>query len=150
MRIAIPIWYDKVSPVLDTASKLLIVEVEDGKESARYEIYLDEPEISRRCARIQGWDVDILICGAVSRPFWRLLEASGIDIIQNISGHTEDVLNAYLKGNILRSGFVMPGCKHVMGKYGENSICEHRGHRKRQKTGRNKKQKEVFWNNPSN
>lgn len=131
MRIAIPVWYDKVSPVLDTASKLLIVEFEDGKESARFEIYLDEPEISRRCARIQGMDVNILICGAVSRTFWRLLEASGINIIQNISGHTDDVLEAYLEGNILHSGFLMPGCKYAMGKYIEKKSFGLRSQKRR-------------------
>ena len=29
MRLAIPVWDDKVSPVMDTASRLLVVEVED-------------------------------------------------------------------------------------------------------------------------
>ena len=33
MRIAVPIWQDKVSPLLDAASRLLIVETEDERES---------------------------------------------------------------------------------------------------------------------
>lgn len=119
MKIAIPVWYNKVSPVLDTASKLLIVEVEGRTESSRFEIYLDEQELSRRCVRISGMGVDTLICGAVSQPFWRLLAASGINIIQNISGHPEDVLEAYLRGNLFCSGFLMPGCKRNRERYGK-------------------------------
>jgi predicted Fe-Mo cluster-binding NifX family protein len=122
MRIAIPIWDDKISPVLDTASKLLVVEVEDQKEASRFEIYLDEHELSRRCIRIRGMDVDLLICGAISRPFYRMLIGSGINIIQDISGHPEDVLKAYLHGKLLHSGFFMPGCKGDRGKHGRRHI----------------------------
>ena len=111
MRLAIPIWDDKVSPVLDTASRLLIVEVEDHSEASRFETYLDEQDLSRRCLRIQGLDVDLLICGAISRPFSRMLMASGIDIIPEISGLAEEVLRAYLQGNLFHSRFLMPGCK---------------------------------------
>ncbi|MBU2497643.1 MAG: hypothetical protein KKE57_01965 [Proteobacteria bacterium] len=111
MRIAIPIWEDKISPVLDTASRLLVVEVENQSEASRFEIYLDEQQISRRCFRIQGLGVDILICGAVSRPFYRMLMASGIDVISGISGPAEDILDACLKGNLADSKFLMPGCQ---------------------------------------
>ena len=111
MRIAVPIWEDRVSPVLDTASTMLIVEVEDQKEASRFETFLDEQELHRRCMRIQGLGVNVLICGAVSRPFLRMLSASGMDIIHGISGNPEDVLEAYLKGILYHERFLMPGFK---------------------------------------
>jgi predicted Fe-Mo cluster-binding NifX family protein len=110
MRIAIPIWEDKISPVLDTASRLLIVEIEDQNVASRFEIYLDEQDMSRRCFRIRGMDVDILICGAISHHFARMLVGSGIDVIPEISGQTEEVLKAYLQGDLFNSKFLMPGC----------------------------------------
>jgi predicted Fe-Mo cluster-binding NifX family protein len=109
MRIAIPIWEGKVSPVLDTASRLLILDVEGQKETSRFETVLDEQDLSRRCLRIRGMEVETLICGAVSRPFSRMLIASGIDVIPEISGHAEDVLKAYLQGNLFHPKFLMPG-----------------------------------------
>ena len=109
MRIAIPIWNDKISPVLDTASKLLIVDVDGQNEADRFEIYLDEQNLSRRCFRIQGMNVNILICGAISHPFARMLIASGIDVIPEISGLAEEVLSAYLQGDLFNSRFLMPG-----------------------------------------
>ena len=111
MRIAVPIWEGKISPVLDAASRLLVVDLEDQKESSRFEIYLDEQDLSRRCFRIQGLGVNTLICGAVSRPFMRMLNASGIEIIPGISGPTEDVLRTYLHGSLHHSEFTMPGFK---------------------------------------
>ena len=124
MRIAIPVWDDKVSPVFDTASRLLIVEVEDHSEATRFEAYLNEQDLSRRCLRIQGLAVDTLICGAISRPFSRMLMASGIDIIPEISGLTEEVLRAYLHGNLFHSRFLMPGCKRK--RFGQGKKWKHR------------------------
>ena len=105
MRIAIPIWDTKVSPVLDTASRLLIVEIENRNEASRFEIYLDEQDLPRTCFRIQGMDVDTLICGAISRHFARMLKGSGINVIPEISGQAEEVLEAYLQGELFNPKF---------------------------------------------
>ena len=109
MKIGIPVWEDKISPVMDTACRLLVVEVDGKREASRFETYLDVRGVTDRCFRIQGLGLDTLICGAISRPFCRGLMASGIKIIQGISGHPEDVLDAYLHGNLLDSRFLMPG-----------------------------------------
>ena len=109
MKIAIPIWEDRVSPVLDAASRLLIVEIVNQKETSRFEIYIDEQELPYRCVRIRGLGIRTLICGAVSTSFSKMLEASGINIIAGISGHPEAVLDAYLHGDLYHSKFLMPG-----------------------------------------
>lgn len=111
MKIAIPIWEDKLSPVLDTASRLLIVDEEDGRETSRCEIFLNDANLSRRCLQMKGLGVDLLICGAVSRACSSMLASEGITVIQEIAGRTEEVLGAYLKGELLHSNFFMPGCR---------------------------------------
>jgi predicted Fe-Mo cluster-binding NifX family protein len=111
MRIAIPIWEDKISPVLDTASKLLIIDDKTQKQSSRFEANLLEQDMSQRCSFIRGLELDVLICGAVSRQLLGMLKACGIKIISGISGPAEDVLDAYLQGALLHSGFFMPGSK---------------------------------------
>ena len=111
MRIAVSIWENKVSPVLDTATKLLIIESGNQKEESRFEVYLVKRDISQRCSFIRGLEIDVLICGAVSRQFSGMLTASGIKIVSGISGLAEDVLEAYLHGNLFQSRFLMPGCK---------------------------------------
>jgi len=114
MKIAIPNWEEVISPVLDTASMLLIVEVEEtGNEISRFQIYLDDYDLVRRCLRIQRLGIDTLICGAISRPFVNLLEAAGINIIHEISGRTEEILEAYLQGDLFQSRFLMPWCKRT-------------------------------------
>jgi predicted Fe-Mo cluster-binding NifX family protein len=112
MRIAISIWEDKISPVLDTASKLLIIENETEKEPSRFEAYLFKQDISKRCHFIRDLNIQVLICGAVSRQLSEMLKASEIEIISSISGPVEDVLEAYQRGALLSSEFFMPGCKN--------------------------------------
>ena len=111
MRIAISIWEDKISPVLDTASKLLIIDDKTQKKSSRFEANLLEQEMSRRCSLIRKLDLDVLICGAVSRQFREMLKACGIKIISGISGPAKDVIKAYLEGDLLHSDYFMPGSK---------------------------------------
>jgi predicted Fe-Mo cluster-binding NifX family protein len=111
MRIAVPIWENRISPVLDTASRLLIVEKEEQREAIRSETLLEEQDIHRRCLRIKGLGIDILICGAVSQSLLKLLTASGIQIIYGISGNPEDVLDAYFEGALDHTRFFMPGFK---------------------------------------
>ena len=113
MKIGIPIWEDKISPVLDTASRFLVIETDGKKEFSRYETHLEEQGVSHRCFRIQSLGVDILICGAISRLFLEKLMASGIRIIPGVSGHPEEVLFAYLQGNIYDAKFMMPGVKRA-------------------------------------
>ena len=116
MRIAVSIWEDKVSPVLDTASKLLIIESENRQQTSRFEVYLLEQDISHRCAFIRGLDLDVLICGAVSRHLSGMLTSSGINVISGISGRSNDVIEAYLRGSLLSSKFFMPGRKRISDK----------------------------------
>jgi predicted Fe-Mo cluster-binding NifX family protein len=111
MKIAIPVWEDKVSPVFDTALRLLVVEIEGKKEASRFIYYIGEEDLTRKCQRIRILDLDILICGAVSQYFLHMLKASGLEVIQQISGLAEEVLDAYLNGNIYDTRFLMPGCK---------------------------------------
>ncbi len=112
MRIAVSIWEDKVSPLLDTASKLLVIENALQREISRFEVYLLEQDISQRCHFIRGLNINVLICGGVSRQLSGLLEASGINVISGISGPAKDIIESYLQETLGDSTFFMPGCNN--------------------------------------
>ena len=110
MRLAIPVWNDRVSPVFDAASRLMLVDVEDGVERARREETLPESFLARRARRLADLGVTVLICGAISRPLAALLEASGITVLAWTAGPVNDVLQAYLTGGLPDARWMMPGC----------------------------------------
>jgi len=69
MKVAIPIWNGRVSPVMDTACRLLVVDFADGREVSR-ETW-DIPQVIRF-----GGDVDEIIAayagGALQNDNYRL------------------------------------------------------------------------------
>jgi predicted Fe-Mo cluster-binding NifX family protein len=112
MRIAIPVWQEKVSPVLDTALTLRVVDRKGKVCTSCFDTRLDEHEIYKRCVRIDRMNIDVVICGAVSRAMLEMLKASGIQIIYGISGPYEEVLDAYFEGSLFCPKFMMPGYDH--------------------------------------
>ncbi len=108
-RIGIPVWEGKVSPLLDTASRLLVCQVQGDSETSRFETFLESRDLTGKCSRINALGIDKLICGAVSRPFQVMLTASGVDLIPWISGDSEAVLAAYRNGRLNDPRFLMPG-----------------------------------------
>lgn len=122
MKIAVPVWEGKVSPVFDTASRLLILQVENNRETLRSERDMDERNLARRCSRIKTLNLDTLICAAISRYFYRMLVAADIEVIPWISGPVEEVLEAYMHDTLHHSKFLMPGTNwHQGGKKGQKT-----------------------------
>lgn len=112
MNVAIPIWNDRISPVFDTARKILVVRIDNGKETQRIEANLVESDFYARAHSLQQLQIQTLICGAISKPLELELISRGIQVISHVCGEAEDVLEAFLSGDITQDRFTMPGCCH--------------------------------------
>jgi len=110
MKIAIPVWNGLVSSVFDFAHQLLVVDVEGRTERGRSEISLGQESMPQRIAKLVDSSVDVLICGAISRPLASMLMASNIEVIPFVSGPVDEVLNAYFDGRLSEPRFLQPGC----------------------------------------
>jgi len=110
MRIAVPTSNDRISPVFDVAGRLLLVDVEGEREIGREEVSLEDQDIGPRARRVGELRVDVLICGAISRPLEMMVESAGIEVIPHICGNVEEVLRAYRAGELSEPAFLMPGC----------------------------------------
>ncbi|MGB2808480.1 MAG: hypothetical protein WBC22_12115, partial [Sedimentisphaerales bacterium] len=67
MKLAIPIYNDNISNVFDFAHKLLLVDIENGKEANRSEVALENQLLPQRAGQLKNLGVDVLVCGAISR-----------------------------------------------------------------------------------
>ncbi len=110
MKVAVPTWQGRVSPVFDVARRLLVVEYQDGAERARSETAITGATPAERAKDVSRLGVDVLVCGAISRPLERLLVAEGVDVIPQTCGDVNEVLAAFQAGQLNRPAFVMPGC----------------------------------------
>ena len=127
MKIAIPVWHGRVSPLLDTAHSLLLVEKEGGREVVRSEVPLAEGHAPRRAQAIAESGIDLLICGAVSRPLAELLAARGVRLIPWISGEVEEILEAQREGRLSGQEYLMPGCRRRCRRGGKGTRSSEQG-----------------------
>jgi len=112
MRVAIAVWNDRISPVFDTSSRLVLVDVEQGTERGRRIVEVGADSFpTQRARRLTELGVDVLICGAISRVLAELVSASGVVVIPWVSGPVEGVLRAYLTKRLSDSRWRMPGCR---------------------------------------
>jgi predicted Fe-Mo cluster-binding NifX family protein len=109
--VAISAWNDQVSTTCDFAERLVVAETDQGRELSRQEIVLHEEPAARRAKRIHELSVDALLCGSISKPLAELLTSKGITVIPYVSGPVDEVLGAYLCGQLTRPRFLQPGCR---------------------------------------
>jgi len=110
MKVAIPHWQGRVSPVFDVAGNVLVVEVDDGVEQARRDVVFDVEHPQGRAVRLTEAGANVLVCGAISRPLEMAISAAGIDVIPQTCGEVERVLAAFIDGRLDQGAFLMPGC----------------------------------------
>ncbi|MDM8514584.1 NifB/NifX family molybdenum-iron cluster-binding protein [Desulfobacterales bacterium HSG16] len=110
MKIALTIWGNRISPVFDSAQRVLVTEIKNNKVTDRnYERF--NPGLPLEIAdRLISLNVNVLICGAITRLSANLIKAKGIELIPFITGYADQVLDAYAKGLPIISVFSMPGC----------------------------------------
>jgi predicted Fe-Mo cluster-binding NifX family protein len=111
VRVAIPTFRSRVSPVLDSCTRLLLVEVEHNREIERNEIYLDELSLTERMNILRKSHVTTVICGGISDMLQNMLQNANIYLISGIAGEIDQVVAAYLSKRLDEPQFNMPGFK---------------------------------------
>jgi predicted Fe-Mo cluster-binding NifX family protein len=110
MRLAVPIYRLRVSPVFDFSTRVLIIELEQEEERGREEIDFTGLLPSIKVERLKEAGVDTLICAGLSMPFHRMLTMAGLEIISGIVGPVEELISAFKSGHLQDGRFLMPGC----------------------------------------
>ena len=131
MKVAVPEWKDRVSPVFDTARSVLVVLVNTRKEVRRDHIELRKGSLHGRVEALTNSGVNVLLCGAISRPLYDMLETAGIEVTPFLSGPIETVLEAFMEERISDPRLLMPGC------------CGKRRRRQRERRNRPRERKEI-------
>lgn len=108
MKICIPTWNDHVSTAFDFADTFRIIEKNDDDVQQEMVNVTALPVMSRIDVLRQN-NVDIVICGCISRPAARLIEQTGIHLIPHISGEVNAVLDAFDRNELPQSHLRMPG-----------------------------------------
>ncbi len=110
MRVAVPDWQGRVSPVFDVAEQVVVVDLDGHGEAGPCRESLGSAAPHERARRLSQLGVNLLVCGAISWPLEALLTAQGIRVIPLICGEVAEVLQALRSGTLRDEQFAMPGC----------------------------------------
>lgn len=110
MKVALTVWEDRISPLFDSSRTLLIADIKArGVGEKRLEPFECDSAFSR-AEKLDELGVKVLICGGISSFFASLIEAHHIRIIPFAAGAVDEVMEAYVTGNLSNKRFRMPGC----------------------------------------
>ncbi len=110
MRVALATWNGRISPVFDVARRVLLLDIDEGREHARREETLPGTDPQAQADRLAGLGAQVLICGAMSQAMADMLAARGVEVIPFTAGLVEQVLAAWLAGGLPAPAWSMPGC----------------------------------------
>ena len=111
MRIAIAHWTGRVSPVFDVSDRLLLIDIEDGREQRREDIKLTSDNPLERAKELSNLGTEILLCGAISNVMKVTLSGAGIQVFGFLCGDLEAVVGAFISGQLTDARFWMPGVR---------------------------------------
>jgi len=112
MRLGIPVHNQRVSPVLDTAKTMRVYQLVDSRISESFQsVDLDQMHSGHRADKIADTDIDVLICGGLSREMAIRLQKREIQVIAWVAGKIETVVNAFCNSELTFEKFTMPGCQ---------------------------------------
>ena len=107
-KIAVPIWNDRVSPVFDVATALLVAEFDGIRVEKRSIVVLLTP--TDLGAQLEGLGIHILLCGGISTALLRNVAGRGIQVLRHICGPADTALQGFAEDRLQEDQFQMPGC----------------------------------------
>jgi predicted Fe-Mo cluster-binding NifX family protein len=109
-RAAFSCWNGRIAPLFDTARELHVVETEGERIVSRADDSLPAGPAGRRASRLAALGVETLVCGAISRATREAVVSLGVRVVSFVSGDRDEVVRAWLEGDLERPAFTMPGC----------------------------------------
>jgi len=103
MKIAIPIYENRISPRFDFSPEMWIVEVERGEVVGQEKFSTANLNLAQRLEQVTSNGVDKLICGGIDSFSRNQLGDRGIDVVQDVIGDVGMIIDLFVRGR-LRSG----------------------------------------------
>lgn len=102
MLVAVPIFGARISPRFDCAPCLLFFDLGEGITLDRREEAIGHLQWRMRIRLVVDRGVNVLLCGGIRRCDYLFLVNSGIDVRAGLVGMVDDVLAAFMRGEIIQ------------------------------------------------
>jgi predicted Fe-Mo cluster-binding NifX family protein len=98
--IALPVFQERLSPLLDEARRFVVLTLNENAISERTVIDIDEQSAFIRIERLKEMGVTVLLCGAVSDVLARFILDREIKLYSWLNGTVEEVVAQYISGTL--------------------------------------------------
>jgi predicted Fe-Mo cluster-binding NifX family protein len=110
-RTAFSLWNERIAPVFDVARNLWIIDSVDGQVVGQTGRRFSSDDPCERALRLTGLQVELLVCGAITRSSYDALTERGIQVVSFVAGDLEQVVQACLTDRLKDGHLAMPGCR---------------------------------------
>lgn len=105
MRIAIPVYGERISPRIDCASTFLVVEADGGTMRDVHEAPADGSSLKNLLGLLTREDIDVVVCAGISCEDRQIIETAGVEVNYGWIGYVKDVLKGFVHGRRGGSGW---------------------------------------------
>jgi len=115
MRVAVPLFKERISPHFSTSAEVLLVDVKGKRIIDERRTYWEELKASEKIEKLNRWGVNVLLCGGITRSDKVKIESLNIDVVSELMGDAKDVLDRWLRQFIPKDYFHRHG-QQLIGK----------------------------------
>lgn len=110
MKVAFAVWNGRIAPVFDVSRQVIVVEIAAGREISRCQATFASDDARHKLDSLTRWGVQTLVCGALSHSYGATLATGAIKTVAFVAGEIEEVIAAFITGNLDKRTYRMPGC----------------------------------------
>lgn len=98
--VAIPVFQERISPLLDEARRFAIYEICDAAITQKIVLNINLNTDAMRICKLKEMGITVLICGAVSSRLSRFIVNKDVRHFPWVDGTPDDVIDLFLKGGL--------------------------------------------------
>jgi predicted Fe-Mo cluster-binding NifX family protein len=98
--VAVPVYQERVSPLLDVAKKFALYELKESEIKQKMTIDIHTDDEPQRIDKLKEIGVTVIIGGAVSGFVSEIIREKGIQLISWITGPVDNTIDLYIKDEL--------------------------------------------------
>jgi predicted Fe-Mo cluster-binding NifX family protein len=100
MKVAMPLFRDRISPRFDLCPEIWVVELSNGRVISEERWLVESFDLQQKLTHLASRGVEKILCGGIDSFCMDYLGNIGIDVIHNVAGEAGEVLKYFIRGRL--------------------------------------------------
>jgi len=103
--VALPVFQDRLSPLLDEAHKFIVITLDNGMVIERTVVEMSENSPFIKIEHLKEMGVTVILCGAVSDTLAKFIVERELQLFSWLAGTVDEVIDQYINGMLPQTCF---------------------------------------------